>query len=83
MAILRTYHTDSSNLSVTQFNTNTKIMRVLFRSGYLYYFYDIPKAVYEYISTGAPKGGKRFWRRMGNVYSYRQINRNYDIEDIK
>lgn len=79
MAIERTYHPSSSNLRVSQYNTDTKTLRILFKSGYLYFFYGVPKRVYEYIAEGSPRGGKRFWKVLANSYPYRQINRDYTI----
>lgn len=81
MTIYRQYHTESSNLKVTGYNTDTKVMRILFRSGYLYYFYNVPKSIYTYIAEGAPKGGKRFWARLAMNYPYRQINRGNSINN--
>ena len=83
MTILRTYHSNSRNLAVTSFNTDTRIMRILFRSGYLYMFYGVSRGSYEAVANGAPRGGKEFWRRIAERYPYRQINRSGDIEDVQ
>ncbi len=80
MAILRTYHDSSTNLKVTQFNTSTRIMRVLFRSKWTYIYYGVSRAVYEAISAGAPRGGKIFNEKLKWSYPYRAINQNNDIE---
>jgi hypothetical protein len=80
MAQYRTYHPDSSNLRITNYNSDTKIMRILFKSGYLYFFYGVPKRVYDYVAEGSPRGGKRFWKALGYNYPYRQINQSWSID---
>ena len=72
MAIYRTYHELSRNLVRTSFNTETRIMRVMFRSGKEYVYYNVPRGIYEYISEGSPRGGKRFWNVLARKYQYRE-----------
>lgn len=79
MAIYKTHHPESSNLRITSYNSDTKILRVLYKSGYLYLFYDVQKYIYDLIASGSPRGGKIAWKVLPN-YSYRQINRNYSID---
>lgn len=78
--IYKNYHPMSTNLRVTVYNTDTKILRVLFKSGYLYFFYGVPKSVFDAIGEGVPRGGKIFWRRLARNYPYRAINRSYSTE---
>lgn len=81
MAIYRTYHPASSNLRVSQYNTDTKILRILFKSQNLYLFYNVPKRIYELIANASPRGGKIFWRSLARNYPYRKINRSGSISD--
>lgn len=76
MAIYSQRHPGSKNLEAISYSTDTKILRVLYRSGYLYFFYDVQKYIYDQIANG---GGKIAWQLLPN-YSYRQINRNYSIQ---
>lgn len=78
--IYQTRHPESSNLSITSYNSDTKILRVLYRSGFLYFFYGVQKYIYTEIASGSPRGGKIAWRILQTKYPYRQINRNYSIE---
>ena len=79
MARYQTQHPSSKNLQTIQYSSDTKILRVLYKSGYLYFFYGVQKYIYDQISNGSPRGGKIAWKLLPN-YPYRQINRNNSID---
>jgi hypothetical protein len=81
MAIYRSSHSSSTNLEELQYNSSTKILRVLFKSRYLYFFYDCPKYIWKAIANESPKGGKLAWKILFRVYPYRRINRSGNIGD--
>ena len=76
MANYETRFPSSKNLSVIRYSTDTKILRVLYKSGYLYFFYDVQLYVYRAIESGA---GKAAWSVLPS-YAYRQINRGSSID---
>lgn len=78
MAIYRSYFDAGTNVKAISYNSDTRILRILFRSGYLYYFYNTSKGIYDYLAAGN-RCGKKFWRAVAHNYSYRQINRGYSI----
>ena len=75
-------HSASTNLDEIVYNSDTKILRVLFKSGWLYHFYGVPLRVFKAIEAAAPKGGKISWAIMQRVYPYRLINKYGDISNL-
>ena len=68
------YTFGSTNILAIQYNSDTRITAIRFKSGYLYYFYNTSKRVYdEIINSGSV--GKAFWQKMALRYSYRMIRR--------
>ena len=80
--IYHSYHSSSTNLRELIYNTDTKIVRVLFKSGWLYHFYGVPLRVFRAIEAAAPKGGKISWAIMQRAYPYRLLNKSGDIGNI-
>lgn len=66
-------YVNSSNLKAIQYNSDTRIMAIRFRSGPLYYFYGTSKRLYDDILS-AKSHGKAFWRLLGRFYPYRRID---------
>jgi hypothetical protein len=63
---------ESSNLYSVGYDPDTQTLEIEFRTGGIYEYYDVPKAVYQQLMT-APSHGRFFHAYIRNVYRYRKI----------
>lgn len=77
--IYTNYHPKSENLRASSYNTDTRILKVLFKSGWLYFYYNFSKSKFDELGEKSPKGGKWFHQNVRFNYTYRAINRDYSL----
>jgi hypothetical protein len=63
----------SSVVSVISYNTDTSTLRIIFVSGRVYDYKDVPERVFNAMKTSFSKG----------IYFNRHIKDNYQFEKIK
>lgn len=63
----------STNLESAAYNPENKIMRVIFNTGGIYQYYDVPLGVYNGL-VNAPSVGRYFFENVRDVYNYEQIS---------
>lgn len=63
---------DSSNLSAVGYDPVSQILRIRFRSGWIYDYYDVPENVYSGLMN-APSKGKYHNACIKNLFQYRRI----------
>ena len=63
---------DSSNIKHVAYQPALQIMQILFVSGRIYWYYKIPRSIYDGLINSESKG-KYFWENIKSKYTYKRI----------
>lgn len=63
---------DSSNIKHIIYQPALKIMQVMFVNGRIYWYYKVPRNIYEDFLKATSKG-TYFWQNVKDKYTYKRI----------
>ena len=70
--LLRQKVSESSNIKHIAYQPFTKVMQVSFLNGRIYWYYNVPREIYDNFIK-APSKGKYFWSSVKDKFTYKRI----------
>ena len=75
--LLRQKVDNSSNIKHIAYQPQFKVMQVIFENGRIYWYYQVPREVYDAFISAQSKG-TYFWSNIKNKYTFKRI-KSFDI----
>lgn len=70
--LLRKKTPESSNIKSIVYQPALKVLQVSFNNGRIYWYYKVPREVYDNFITASSKG-QYFWKNVKDKFTYKRI----------
>lgn len=70
--LLRKKTPESSNIKSIVYQPALKVLQVSFKNGRIYWYYNVPREVYDNFASASSKG-QYFWSTVKDKFTYKRI----------